>query len=264
MNEGYPMNLPDWLISSLRDPKTKESLSFIKNESVRSNQKNYPIVDGILSIVYPESLEGIDEKMNRLYKWLAPFYDLSERILGRLLSGEDMVRGRAHIVDLLQLSAGTRLLEVSPGPGVFQHLLRSSIGRSGELVAVDLSLPMLRQCQLHQKATQAHLIHANGAYLPFADETFDALFHFGGVNLFNNPHEAVTEFVRVVKPNGIVAYGDEGFAAGYPDGWRKKILIRMNPGFTRHRPNPPEGLCQIVEHVVYNGLGYLVVGKRQK
>ena len=36
-------------------------------------------------------------------------------------------------------------------------------------------------------------------YLPFKDESFDGLFHFGGLNLFNNPEMALDEFVCVVK-----------------------------------------------------------------
>ena len=257
------MNLPPWLVSSLRDPQTKEQLTTSENGFLSPTGKKYVFVNGILSIAHPETLEGSDELMNSRYRWLAPFYDINERVLGRLITGEDMNKGRAEIVDRLRLKSGIKLLEVSPGPGVFQRLLRKSIGPSGELVSLDLSLPMLHQCRKIERETRAYLIHANGEHLPFADETFDAIFHFGGVNLFNEPQKAVAEFVRVVKRRGIVAYGDEGFAKGYPDGWRKRILSRMNPGFIKTRPAIPDGLSEVVEHTVYGGLGYLVVGTRK-
>jgi ubiquinone/menaquinone biosynthesis C-methylase UbiE len=256
------MNLPNWLLDSLRDPQTLEPLVFTSPDLLASANQQYRTVNGIPSLVYPPTLEGMDSRMNRVYRWLAPIYDQSERVLGRILTGEDILEGRANIVRLLALRPGVRLLEVSPGPGVFQHLLRSAIGEDGELVSVDLSLPMLRQCQSIQSKTRAHLIHANGAHLPFADFTFDAVFHFGGVNLFSEPQQAVAEFVRVIKPNGIVAYGDEGFAREFPDGWRKKILVKMNPGYLASRPSLPAGIRDITEHVVYGGLGYLVVAKR--
>jgi len=258
------MEYPDWLVASLRDPKTKEPLARAGYGFAAGDGRVYPLRDGILSIVYPDSLEGSDEKMNRLYRWLAPFYDLSERVLGRLLSGQDMRSGRQEIVKLLPLSKGMKLLEVSPGPGVFQSFLRDSIGGSGGLVSLDLSLPMLRQCQRIASVTRAHLIHANGACLPFADETFDGLFHFGGINLFNNPEQALSEFVRVVKRGGIVAYGDEGFSPDYKAGWRKNVLLRLNPGFSRSRPSIPTGLSEVSEHAVYGGLGYLVVAARRR
>jgi len=256
------MDYPDWLVHSLQDPRSGGPLTRVKGGFAGEGGASFQIVDGILSVVHPESLGGMDEKMNRRYGWLAPFYDASERVLGRLLTGVDIVEGRAQIVDLLNLRRGIRLLEVSPGPGVFQHLLRSSAGEDAEIVAVDLSLPMLRQCQSLQPGARVHLVHANAAYLPFADGTFDALFHFGGINLFNEPQRALSEFVRVTKPGGLVAYGDEGFAPDYAGGLRMGVLRRMNPGFSRRRPDCPAGLCNVSEHIVYGGLGYLIIGVR--
>ena len=257
------LTYPEWLLNALRDPCGRSPLTFAGTGFLAEGKRSYPISDGILSIVHPPSLGGMDERMNRRYRWLAPFYDASERILGRVLAGRDMRAGRAEIVGLLGLPQGVRLLEVSPGPGVFQPLLRSAIGSHGELVAVDLSMAMLRECRSLQGSTHAHLIHANGAYLPFADETFDALFHFGGVNLFNEPQRALGEFVRVVRTGGIVAYGDEGFAPDYAGGWRKAVLKRLNPGFSTPRGAVPSTLGNVNEHVVYGGLGYLVVGTRR-
>ena len=69
--------------------------------------------------------------------------------------------------------------------------------------------------------------------MPFADSSFDALFHFGGVNLFNDSNKAVQEFIRVVKRNGIVSWGDEGFSKNYRSETRKRILAKMNPGFLK-------------------------------
>jgi ubiquinone/menaquinone biosynthesis C-methylase UbiE len=44
-----------------------------------------------------------------------------------------------------------RVLEVSPGPGVFQPYIRKKISDDGALAALDLSLGMLRQCKKKQK-----------------------------------------------------------------------------------------------------------------
>ena len=121
---------------------------------------------------------------------------------------------------------------------------------------------MLRQCQRRNPRLNVHLVHGNGQFLPFADDSFDALFHFGGVNLFNEPDKAIHEFIRVVKTNGTVSWGDEGFSKSYRSKTRKKILSAMNPGFLKPAPGIPETLHEVKVHEVYGGLGYLVVAKK--
>ena len=67
------------------------------------------------------------------------------------------------------------------GPGVFHPMLRKQLGEDAEIVSIDLSLNMLQQCRKQHASDRIELIQANAQNLPFADESFDALFHFGGV-----------------------------------------------------------------------------------
>jgi len=186
---------------------------------------------------------------------------LNERFLNRLLAGIDLPAERKRIVSLLDLKKGSRILEVSPGPGVFQAYIRERIGSNGEFAALDLSLGMLKQCRRH-RTLSVMLVQGNGSYLPFADESFDALFHFGGVNLFDNPERALSEFVRVVRRGGIVSWGDEGFSPSLPDSWKKRFVAKMNPGYNKARLAKPLGLTTIKEFEVCGGYGYLTVANR--
>ncbi len=43
------------------------------------------------------------------------------------------------------------------------------------------------------------LIRANASHLPFPDNIFDAVFHVGGINTFEEKELAVREMVRVAK-----------------------------------------------------------------
>jgi SAM-dependent methyltransferase len=52
----------------------------------------------------------------------------------------------------------------------------------------------------------------NAAHLPFADEFFDAAYHFGGLNFFSDKRQAIAEMTRVVRRGGKVVFGDEGLA----------------------------------------------------
>ncbi len=82
------------------------------------------------------------------------------------------------------------------------------------------------------------------------------------MNLFNDPDRALAEFARVTRPGGLVSWGDEGFAPGYPNGLRKKMMSRINPGFIKPRPALPAEVEQTQVHEVYGGMGYLVVARR--
>jgi len=253
---------PPWLNNILRDPENLKPL-IINGTNYESEGQIYYLKNDILSIVYPTGLGGDDAKYNKIYNIFAPLYDLNERVMGKLLVGVDMKKGRREIVSFLGLKPGMRLLEVSPGPGVFQEYLRNDIGDNGELVALDLSLGMLRQCQKRNMKLSVHLIHGNAQFLPFADNSFDALYHFGGVNLFNDPQKAISEFIRVVKKDGIVSWGDEGFSDNYKNERRKKLMLKINPGFAKPRPLVPDSVYDVKENEVYDGLAYLVVARKR-
>jgi len=106
------------------------------------------------------------------------------------------------------------------------------------------------------------LVHGNAQFLPFADNSFDALFHFGGVNLFNDPQKAISEFIRVIRKDGIVSWGDEGFSDSYKHERRKKLLLKINPGFAKPHPAVPDSVYDVKENEVYEGLAYLVVARK--
>lgn len=253
---------PQWMNEILICPETSGTLQLKEGNYQRNDGYVYPLKNDILSVVYPKELSGDDARFNRMYNVWAPFYDLNERVMGKLLLGIDMVEVRKDMVSKLGLKPGMKILEVSPGPGVYQKFLRTEIGATGELVALDLSLGMLRQCQRKNDNLNVHLVHGNAQHLPFADNSFDALFHFGGVNLFNNPDKAINEFIRVVKKDGIVSWGDEGFSPNYKNERRKRLLLKINPGFNRPHPIIPDSLYNVSEHEVCMGLGYLVTGKK--
>jgi ubiquinone/menaquinone biosynthesis C-methylase UbiE len=235
------------------------SLRRANGDPVRANEN-------IVRLVWPARAEGRDATWNRFYDRLAPFYDWNERLGGRLF-GVHALRERAAIVNRLGLQPGMRVLEVSPGPGVYQELLAQRIGPSGSLAELDLSIGMLRACarRARKSGLDPLLVQANAAYLPFADDSFDAVFHFGGVKLFSEPRRALAEFVRVARPGALVAWGDEGFGTGAPTGFRRRLLERVNPGFLEPMPPLPDGLDgdgPEAVHEVMNGCAWLVVARK--
>jgi ubiquinone/menaquinone biosynthesis C-methylase UbiE len=251
-----------WLVSLLRCPEI--GLRFERGPDClrRADGKVFPDQDRIPSLVFPAALTGEDAKMNRFYEKLAPFYDWLERQGGKRIAGIDVEKAWQDVVSRLDLKPGLRLLEVSPGSGVYQPYLRAALGLEAEFASLDLSLGMLRQCRKRHASLRVELIQGNAQHLPFADESFDGLFHMGGINLFNEPDRAIAEFVRVVRKGGIVSWGDEQMSAHYRQQHphRAKFLQRMNPGFLKTPPAIPTTLEKVTTHEVAGGLAYLVVG----
>ncbi len=257
------MALEQWL-EWLRCPEDGERLALEAGALRCARGHRASAEGGIARLVYPCRPEGRDARWGPFYDRIAPLYDLTERAGSRFLLGVDVRAERAAMIRWLQVEPGMRLLEVSPGPGVAQALLAEALGQSGSLVEVDLSLGMLRVCRslARRGGRSPLLVQANAAHLPFADETFDAVFHFGGVKLFSEPARALDEMARVVKPGGRLAWGDEGFGPSAPQGWRSRLLSRMNPGFLEPRPSPPHGVRVDSDYEAFAGCAWLTVGTK--
>src|ERR1035441_4636854 len=73
-------------------------------------------LDGIPSFV--ERISGDDEKWNRFYERLSPFYGLSERIFGKLILGIDVKKEWEKVAGPAAFAKGSSIPEVSPGSGV--------------------------------------------------------------------------------------------------------------------------------------------------
>ena len=81
-----------------------------------------------------------------------------------------------------------------------------------------------------------HYFISNGAYLPFPDDVFDVVFHFGGFNQFGDLKRSAQEFARVTKIGGRVLYGDESVAPWLRGTEFERIVCTNNPLFSHHLP----------------------------
>ena len=89
---------------------------------------------------------------------------------------------------------------------------------------------MMRVAQHQAEALQCpvHFVRADACHLPFADDTFDAVFHFGGLNTFGDVAAALREMVRVAKRGAPIVAGDEGMSESRRRTWLGRLLGRMN------------------------------------
>lgn len=142
--------------------------------------------------------------------------------------GEDEIKFRERLIKYLNLSVGHKVLLTSVGLGDDIPLIQKYIGANGVLHAQDISKEMVLLAAKKNEGSNLMFSISNGNALPYADDYFDAVFHFGGINLFGDTKKAITEMSRVCKVNGRVVFGDEGIASHLRETEYAKIAINNN------------------------------------
>jgi ubiquinone/menaquinone biosynthesis C-methylase UbiE len=101
-----------------------------------------------------------------------------------------------------QLPAGSRVLEVAPGPGYFAIELAKL--DQYEITGLDISQTFVDIARAN--ATQAHVTvdfrRGNASGMPFEDQTFDYIVCRAAFKNFSDPVGALEEMHRVLKPGG--------------------------------------------------------------
>lgn len=120
---------------------------------------------------------------------------------------------RVEILSHLKLSAGMKVLITGCGLGEDIPIVRKAVGSEGEVHAQDISKAMVLESARNNPQPNTLFTISNANCLPYASGYFDAVFHFGGINLFGDTRKAIAELDRVCKKGGKVVFGDEGVAA---------------------------------------------------
>ncbi|MFW9995882.1 MAG: class I SAM-dependent methyltransferase [Candidatus Odinarchaeota archaeon] len=220
----------------LRDPSDKKSKFTRKGNILESeNGSVYPIIDGVPFLVFPKELIGSDKEFNEQYHQIAQMYDTYSKFLFEMVY-EDEYTARSNLGKLLDVSEGSKVLEVSTGTGLnIEHVLKQ-IGEAGEVHALDLSVDMLSVAvSKYQGKKNVFFYVGNGSNLPFEDGTFDALLHVGGINTFADIPGAMQEFSRVVRKGGKIVISDEGMQYNLLKTDYGKKAIRFN-GLYKEQP----------------------------
>ncbi len=173
-----------------------------------SCQKDYPIVDGITHFIQPKEITGWNKRFAGMYNWFSWGYRAFSKIAFAYI-GMSEEEARREITDRLEPKGG-RLLEVSIGPGVnLPHLVRRP--DVGEIFGLDISLGQLSRCREYvaHRGWDTQLQLGNAEQLPYQDNSFNGVFHLGGINFFNDKKKAIEEMIRVAKPGTRILICDE-------------------------------------------------------
>ncbi|WP_167458308.1 class I SAM-dependent methyltransferase [Mesorhizobium kowhaii] len=223
--------------------------------------ERYPLVDGIPQLLISSGQLQASSESQAYYRDRASEYDRGmEAMFAMLLADEEQTRNQ--IIAQLGLRKGDRLLEIGCGNcRDTVHLLDQPI----EIFSGDLSLEMLltgqdRLRRAQKDASRVRLFCADVMHLPFADQFFDAAYHFGGLNLFPDLAKALVEITRVVRPGGRVVVGDEGIGPWLANSEFARILENSNPLFRHRAPLDciPVTARDVTCRWILNGAFYLI------
>ena len=205
--------------------------------------RHFPVRKGIPDFTYPETLVGSDAKFREDYDRMADgIYDNSMDWLFDLFCVKE-ADVRDEMIDLLALCPGYKVLEIGCGTGRDSVHIARRLGQ-GQFFAQDLSAGMLGKCRERIEADKeissgdldVEYFVGNASYLPFPDNYFDAVFHFGGLNEFTEGKEALEEISRVVRKGAKVVVGDESVAPWLRETDYGKVLINNNSLWGHHVP----------------------------
>jgi len=161
---------------------------------------------------------------------------------------------------LLQERIGTRgkkVLDVGVGTG-FLSIMLAEMGYN--VVGIDLSEEMIKNARrkIDARGLKVRLEVGDAENLPFGDEAFDAVVNRAVLWTIPNPKKALSEWKRVLKPNGTLCFFLHGRHS-------KGLLHRSKRQFTnlavlaREKRNPWKSLYNSVDLPMGGGVDPTVV-----
>ena len=145
------------------------------------------------------SAEDHARRVREMFAKISPRYDL----LNHLLSANIDLRWRRRVVKKLKplLTKDARVLDVGCGTGDLSIELFEKT--AAQVTGLDFCRPMLTLAQA--KAPGLAFIEGDALRLPFADASFEGLTIGFALRNLASVEDGLSELLRVLKPNGVVA-----------------------------------------------------------
>jgi len=153
-----------------------------------------------------ESRQEKQDKIVGMFDDIASTYDLANRVLSLGIDKQWRKKGCNKAYDILKSKNLTQITDVATGTGdllIFWRDIAASRGIEIErFVGVDPSVGMLKVAK--EKVDFAEFIEGKAQVLPIADESTDIISISYGIRNVVDRVEALEEFYRALKPDGIV------------------------------------------------------------
>ncbi len=145
-----------------------------------------------------------------------------------------------RLVAIASIEPGQRLLDVASGRGAVLFPCAERVGKNGEVIGIDLADEMARatneEAERRGLTTRVRVMDAE--HLDFPDGTFDRVLCGFGLVFFPDQDRALSEFRRVLKPDGLLGVSTwriahhsdlEAVLAGYGIGLQQPLGWTTEP-----------------------------------
>ena len=87
------------------------------------------------------------------------------------------------------------------------RILRWVSGQGADCYGIDISLPIVMQAKSEFGSLDLRVPRADVRWLPYRDQSFDAIYSMGTVEHFDETEQAISEIYRVLRPGGRAIIG---------------------------------------------------------
>lgn len=109
------------------------------------------------------------------------------------------------LLEAAEISGGHRVLDVATGTGAAAKAASELVGAPGEVIAGDISSAMIEVAKRNLEGLPIRVDQFDGHALPFPHGRFDRVICQMGLAFFEDPARGLSEFNRVLVPDGRVA-----------------------------------------------------------
>ena len=113
-----------------------------------------------------------------------------------------VARWTPQLVEILNLRAGERVLDVACGTGVVTRELPARVGQAGRVVGLDVNPGMLAAARAAVPTAPIEWLEGNATSMPLPDATFDVVVCQQGLQFFPDKLAGLGEMRRVLAPGG--------------------------------------------------------------
>jgi len=125
-----------------------------------------------------------------------------------------------------ELTAGERVVDVGSGGGIDSLVAARMVGRTGQVVGVDMTPAMLARARTAASESGMDNVEFREAYmeaLPLPDGWADVVISNGVLNLTPDKQKTLAEMFRVLRPGGRLQIADILVSREVPEAAKKKI-----------------------------------------